>query len=134
MAESWSRTITIEIGETSGVFTRIETTRDAAFFLLDHWQLSPSPCYCTAVRTCTKAMKGEMSHEAAYLSFMAAVREGSVPTISTRRDEKTDELESEISSAVAENILAELKALRSNAAHQPTEPHVWTFVSRLLIC
>lgn len=92
-------------------FARIENTHDAAYYLLDNWAKARSSAYCAAVRICAKAIRGEVSHEAAYIGFMTAVREANVAVVSNRRTGMTDELERDIEAIVAENILAELKTL-----------------------
>jgi len=108
IAATWARTITIEAENQS--CTHIKGTRDAAHYLLDRWVKSKSRLYCDAVRVCAKAIKGEISHEAAYLSFMAAVREANLILISNRSFGSTDDLENNIEMIVAEGILADLKA------------------------
>ncbi|WP_411033086.1 DUF982 domain-containing protein [Shinella sp. BYT-45] len=111
MAEVWATTVTIEMNDAAGTFTRIHSTREAAYYLLDHWAKARSPAYCAAVRMCAKAIRGEVSHEAAYVAFMAAVREANFALISSRRANVSDELERDIEVVLAESILAELKAL-----------------------
>ena len=63
---------------------------------------------------CAKAIRGEVSHEAAYIAFMAAVREANLDLVSSRRITATDTLERDIEVIVAESMLVELKALLSS--------------------
>lgn len=111
MTSVWATTVTIDTGETPNDFARIHSTKDAAYFLLDHWQRDRSPAYCTAIRLCAKAIKGEASHEAAYIAFMAAVREANVTTVTSRRRREDDQLSLAIGTALAEGILLELRAI-----------------------
>lgn len=110
MAKRWESTVTVEVGTESGMFSRISDTRDAARYLLDQWTKERTPSYCAAIRMCTKAIKGEVSHEGAYISFMAAVREAKLSLISSRIREGQDELEADICLALAESILVELRS------------------------
>lgn len=71
--------------------------RDAAHYLLDQWTKERGPAYCAAIRMCAKVIKGEASHEGAYISFMAAVREANLSLVSTRTQAERDELEADIS-------------------------------------
>ncbi|MCR6502039.1 DUF982 domain-containing protein [Shinella sp. CPCC 101442] len=109
MAAHWARKITLEIGERGSTFAHIESTQDAAHFLLDHWRMARSPLYCAAVRYCTKAIRGEISHEAAYISFMAAIREANVALISVRRQYESGNIEYNIATALSESIFEDLK-------------------------
>lgn len=110
MAKSWASTITVEVDNEHGMFSRISDTRDAANYLLDRWTKERTPAYCAAIRMCAKAIKGEASHEGAYISFMAAVREANLSLVSTRTQAERDELEADISQALAESILFELRS------------------------
>ncbi len=67
--------------------------------------------YCAAIRLCAKAIRGEVTHEAAYISFMAAVREANVSIVSNRSVDVDDHLTLEIQRSVAEDILVERRAL-----------------------
>lgn len=112
MAGNWSSTVTIETGKAADAYARIQSTHDAANYLLNDWAKERSPIYCAAIRTCAKAIRGEISHEAAYITFMAAVREANVALVANRRGSAADTLEWDIETALAEDILTELKALR----------------------
>jgi hypothetical protein len=109
MAGRWSTTITVDAGE-AHEFSRIRSTQDAARYLLENWQGERSAMYCAAIRLCAKAIKGEVSHEAAYISFMAAVREANVSIVSNRSLADDDHLMLEIARSVAEDILVERRA------------------------
>ncbi|WP_312415898.1 DUF982 domain-containing protein, partial [Shinella sp.] len=113
MVANWANTITVEVNDKPGTFSRISDTRNAAHYLLDRWTKERTPSYCAAVRMCAKAIKGEASHEGAYISFMTAVREAKLSSVSCRmRDEldELDELDEDISQALAESILFELRS------------------------
>lgn len=113
MAGVWASTVTIETGKAIDAYARIQSTHDAAHYLLNDWAKARSPIYCAAIRTCAKAIRGEISHEAAYITFMAAVREADVALVANRRGSAADALEWDIETALAEDILTELKALRT---------------------
>lgn len=110
MASQWSTTITVDAGDAFD-FTCIRSTEDAAHYLLDKWRGERSDMYSAAIRLCTKAIRGEVTHAAAYISFMAAVREANVPVVSNRRLDVEDHLTREIERSVAEDILIERRAL-----------------------
>ena len=109
MGKIWSSSITVEIDELTSTFAHICSTRDAAQYLLDCWTVERSQNYKAAVRFCAKALRGEMSHEAAYISVMAALREAQIVVVVDRRREDSDPLEIEMQHAVAESVLAELR-------------------------
>lgn len=109
MAGRWSRTITVDAGEALE-FAYIRSTQDAARYLLENWGGARSAMYCAAIRLCAKAIKGEVSHEAAYISFMAAVREANLSIVSNRSLDDNDHLALEIAKGLAENILVERRA------------------------
>jgi len=110
MASRWSTTIIVDTGEALD-FSSIQSTQDAAHYLLDNWQGERSSMYCAAIRLCAKAIRGEVTHEAAYISFMAAVREANVSIVSNRSVDVDDHLTLEIQRSVAEDILVERRAL-----------------------
>ena len=113
MGGIWSSTVTIETGKAADAYARIQSTHDAANYLLNDWAKERSSIYCAAIRACAKAIRGEMSHEAAYITFMAAVREAQLALVANRRCSAADTLEWDIETALAEEILTELKALRT---------------------
>ena len=110
MAGNWARAITIGIDDATESFACIQSTRDAAQYLLDQWTKERSPAYCAAIRMCAKAIKGEASHEGAYVAFMAAVREANLALVSNRMLGACDQFEIDIGQVLAESILRELRA------------------------
>lgn len=119
MAGIWSRHIAVEKSEPSGSIAHIESTRDAAYFLLDHWKSDLSNTYRAAINMCTKAIKGEVSHEEAYVAFMGAVQEAKMIAVSSRHFIEEDNLEFQIATVLAESILSDIKGamtLREPAA------------------
>lgn len=110
MAGKWARNLTVETEENGGV-AHIQSTEDAAYYLLDRWRRERSAAYCSAVRMCAKAIRGEVSHEGAYISFMALVREANLALVSHPKYEEIDDFVNEIGMVIAENILSDLKGL-----------------------
>lgn len=111
MMKLWPSIVTIAIKDSTTFYSCIQNTRDAAHYLLENWPGLRSPNYCAAIRLCTKALKGESTDEAAYISFVAAAREANVAHVLNRRRNDADQLEIEIQQAVAENVLSEFRGL-----------------------
>lgn len=105
MAQCWQNTITIELNESVHVYTRVQSTEEAAHYLLDHWPGQRTPAYCAAIRSCTKALKGELNDAAAYLFFMAAVQEARVALVMGRRFVDADPFELDMQQVLAESLL-----------------------------
>ena len=110
MTGAWGRTITIEVEEASEPCAHLRSTQDAAHYLLDCWKKAQTPSYCAAVRLCAKAIRGEVSHDVAYVAFMAAALEAEFVLVSNRMAQVVDDLDLGITAALAESILAELKS------------------------
>lgn len=108
MAAKWPRILTVETAAIDAV-KHIESTADAAYYLLDHWTKNRSPAYSHAVRMCSKAIKGEIAHEAAYIAFVAAARDANFALLSNRRINGSDQFEIDVERSLAESILADLK-------------------------
>lgn len=109
--KTWPNTVTIEIKESKLIYSRIKNTRDAAHYLLENWPGRRSSNYCAAIRLCAKALRGETSDEAAYISFIAAAREENVALVLNPRRDDADQMEIEIQQVVAENFLSEFRGL-----------------------
>lgn len=110
MAGKWARNLTVETEE-GGNVAHIQSTEDAAHYLLDRWKRERSAAYCRAIRMCAKAIRGEVSHEGAYISFMALVREANLALVSHARHEDIDDFVHEIEEMIAESILSDLKTM-----------------------
>lgn len=108
MAKCWQNTVTIELSGNVHAYTRIQSTEEAAHYLLDHWPGQRTPTYCAAIRSCTKALKGELSDAAAYLLFIAAVQEARVALVMGRRFIDADSFELDVQQVLAESVLADL--------------------------
>jgi hypothetical protein len=67
-----------------------------------------------------KGDTGDVSHEAAYISFRAALIEANVAVVSTRRSIASDLFCLEIEQTFAEDMLSELRALSAAAAEAPS--------------
>lgn len=117
MAQSWQNTITIELNGQAHAYTRIQSTKEAAHYLLDHWPGRRTPAYCAAIRSCTKALKGEMSDAAAYLLFITAVQEAQVALVMGRRLINADPFEQDMQQVLAESVLEDLHATPFNNSH-----------------
>lgn len=109
MTAAWRTTVTIERTAPTEAYARINSTRDAAHYLIEEWPAERSDHYRAALRLCTKALRGETSHEAAYISFIAAAREAKVPLLLYRRWEEPDQFAIDIQHAVAENMLDDVR-------------------------
>ncbi|MGB3813169.1 MAG: DUF982 domain-containing protein [Shinella sp.] len=105
MAQSWGKIITIEIDDTSHACMHVQSTEDAARYLLEHWTGQRTSFYRIAVQSCAKALKGEISDCAAYLCFMTAVREAQLALVTARCHAEADLFEAGIEQALAESVL-----------------------------
>lgn len=108
MAGKWARMLTVEGGEPDS-FAHIQSTEEAAYFLLDQWKRERSASYCRAVRMCAKAIRGEVSDEGAYIAFMALVNETKLALVSNTRYEERDVFLDEIERILSESILLDLR-------------------------
>jgi hypothetical protein len=120
MTAAWSTALTIEAGDAQDACALVRSTQEAAHFLLEQWRAPPTPVYRTALRLCAKAIRGDVSHEAAYISFRAALIEANVAVVSTRRSIASDLFCLEIEQTFAEDMLSELRALSAAAAEAPS--------------
>ena len=105
MAQSWDKIVTIETDGIAHSYTHIQTTEDAARYLLDHWSAQRTLSYRTAVESCAKALKGQVSGCAAYLCFMTAVGEANLPLVTARSPAGADLFETDLQQALAEGVL-----------------------------
>ncbi|WP_420854855.1 DUF982 domain-containing protein [Shinella kummerowiae] len=107
MTGAWGRSITIEVEGASEPCAHLRSTQDAAHYLLDCWKKTQTPSYCAAVRLCAKAIRGEVSHDVAYVAFMAAALEAEFILVSNRMTQVVDDLDLGLTAALAASILAE---------------------------
>ena len=107
MAQLWDNTVTIEVHGAPGAYSRIETTEDAARYLLDHWSPQRTSAYQAAIQCCAKALRGEVSKSAAYLLFMTAAREARLALVMARTPAGTDLFETDLQQALAESVLSD---------------------------
>lgn len=114
MAGNWSNVVTIELNGDVATYARIQTTKDAAYYLLDHWTGAKTPEYRVAIESCSRALKGDLSDDDVCMHFVAAAREAQL-TLVTRSDQLAIEgFEADILMAVEENLLADLHAVSSS--------------------
>ena len=107
MAQMWDNTVTIEMRGAPGAYSRIETTEDAARYLLDHWTPQRTGAYQAAIQYCAKALRGEVSKSAAYLLFMTAAREARLSLVMARASAGADLFETDLQQALAESVLSD---------------------------
>ncbi|AYG62698.1 DUF982 domain-containing protein [Rhizobium jaguaris] len=69
--------VTLVMGGTDG-YRRVNSVREAAETLLEHWPIEDGEEYVTAVRICLDAMMGVTCPEAAREAFIKAAKEAGI--------------------------------------------------------
>jgi hypothetical protein len=121
MAQSWDKIVTIETDGIAHSYTHIQTTEDAARYLLDHWSAHRTPSYQMAIVSCAKALRGQISASAAYLCFMTAVREAQLILVTARSHAGSDLFETGIQQALAESVLHDTPPISHGRFWWPTQ-------------
>jgi hypothetical protein len=98
--EDWDKIIVLQLKDPKPQALPVRDVKDAARILLGKWPRKQGTGYRQAVLSCSAAIKGRASQEAAQSSFMAAAREAAISF------EVKDRFESEIA-AVCDAIFQE---------------------------
>jgi hypothetical protein len=118
--EDWDKIIVLQLKDPKPQTLPVRDLKDAARILLGKWPRKQGTGYRQAILSCSAAIRGRASQEAAQSSFMAAATEAAIPF------EVKDRLETEIAAVCdaifeEESIAFELAARRSDPA-RPTLP------------
>ncbi|MDQ1194384.1 preprotein translocase subunit SecD [Rhizobium sp. SORGH_AS 787] len=107
--KTWKNVVTIEIRGERRSYARINSTRDAASYLIEEWPGERDRSYSSAIISCTKALRGEAHDQSAMSAFINAasasgLRYMNSPTIVST----VDEFELAITKAVTESLADDL--------------------------
>jgi hypothetical protein len=101
----WDHTVTIEVGGEKATYARLRNARDAAVYLLENWKTAPGKTYCSAVKACTRALRGEIPESFAYAEFLSAATDAQIAFLTSMVGTTYDEFEAELEGICHESIL-----------------------------
>lgn len=107
--KTWNNVVTIEIRGERKSYARINSTRDAASYLVDEWPGERDRSYMSAIIYCTKALRGEIPDRGAMSAFINAASASGLRYMSSpMKVSIVDEFELAIIKAANESLAHDL--------------------------